>query len=320
MTDYEPFSLRLRNLEREGMSIPFEYDHLPDQFRGQVAHILGDTIGEWRYSRAPGELFDSSGLWRALRDRIVRELGTFELGRGGDDMQNQVVTHILNADPDPALDAIELSFRSVDNDWFKTNWERWKSDNGARLDPDQAVQDLNRRFRQYDLGHQFEGRIIAPVTSQFVHVEVVAPAVQLLQQPGFAGASLEFLRAHEHFRKGRNEEAISDASKSFESAMKVISDQQGWQYPSTATAKTLIKVMYDNGLLPTYLEHYFNSLQNVMESSLPTVRNKDSGHGRGGTGRDIPHYLAAYALHLAASNIVFLVEAFEAMKVRDGRT
>jgi hypothetical protein len=39
-----------------------------------------------------------------------------------------------------------------------------------------------------------------------------------------------------------------------------------------------------------------------------------SGHGQGKELVSIPNYLAAYAIHLAASNIVFLVNADEELK------
>jgi hypothetical protein len=43
------------------------------------------------------------------------------------------------------------------------------------------------------------------------------------------------------------------------------------------------------------------------------VRNKNSGHGQGLFAKKVPDYFAGYALHLAATNIVFLVEAHEAL-------
>jgi hypothetical protein len=43
-----------------------------------------------------------------------------------------------------------------------------------------------------------------------------------------------------------------------------------------------------------------------LESGIPTVRNKTSGHGQGASYSQIPAHLAAYALHLSAANILFL--------------
>ena len=49
-----------------------------------------------------------------------------------------------------------------------------------------------------------------------------------------------------------------------------------------------------------------------FESGAPTVRNKEAGHGQGSEPVNVPEYLAAYVLHLTASNIVLLVEAYKA--------
>jgi uncharacterized protein DUF7014 len=50
-------------------------------------------------------------------------------------------------------------------------------------------------------------------------------------------------------------------------------------------------------------------VRNTLQAGLPTVRNKLGGHGQGKDTRKAADYFAGYALHLAATNIVFLVEA-----------
>jgi hypothetical protein len=109
-------------------------------------------------------------------------------------------------------------------------------------------------------------------------------------------------------------EAMSEALKAFESTLKAICHENGWSYPGNATAKPLIKIVLDNGLVPCYMETHLAGLRTSLEAGLPTVRNKNSGHGQGLQTRQIPEHLAGYALHLAATNIVFLVEAHEALK------
>lgn len=98
--------------------------------------------------------------------------------------------------------------------------------------------------------------------------------------------------------------------------MKTICKKSGWSYSERATAKDLINVMFKNELIPKYLETYFASLRSLLESGVPTVRNKTSGHGQGEFPVDVPEYLASYVLHLTASNIVLLVEAYQAQQAR----
>ena len=67
-----------------------------------------------------------------------------------------------------------------------------------------------------------------------------------------------------------------------------------------------------NGLLPSYLDASFDQLTATLRSGLPEVRNEEGAHGQGATPRETPNYVAAYALYLAAANILFLAEAHKA--------
>jgi hypothetical protein len=62
-------------------------------------------------------------------------------------------------------------------------------------------------------------------------------------------------------------------------------------------------------LIPKYLTSHFEALVTTLEAGLPTVRNKTSSHGQGKSPVAVPEYIAAYALHVAASNISLLVKA-----------
>ena len=91
--------------------------------------------------------------------------------------------------------------------------------------------------------------------------------------------------------------------------MKAICDKQKWSYGPGDTAQKLIDICLSNGLVPGYLQSQFTSLRNLLESGVPTVRNKLGGHGQGTSSIQVPESIAMYALHLAASNIVFLAKA-----------
>ena len=59
------------------------------------------------------------------------------------------------------------------------------------------------------------------------------------------------------------------------------------------------------------MQSHFTGLRSTLESGVPTVRNKLSGHGQGAEEINVPDYIAAYALHLTASNILLLAKADE---------
>jgi hypothetical protein len=149
--------------------------------------------------------------------------------------------------------------------------------------------------------------------SQFAHAEIVKPALSLLNAVRFDGPADEFIRAFDHYRHGRNKEAVAEAHKAFESTMKSICDARKWTRPPNATAKPLIDILLKNGLIPSELEAHFSGLRSALESGLPTLSNRTSRHGQGVVPIQLPPHFVAYALHLAASNIVFLVEAHKAL-------
>jgi hypothetical protein len=71
----------------------------------------------------------------------------------------------------------------------------------------------------------------------------------------------------------------------------------------------LISIIFEKGLVPDYLQSEFTAWRATLEAGVPTVRNRAAGHGQGAEPAEVPKYLAAYALHMTASGIVFLVEA-----------
>ncbi len=294
----------------------YRYDKLPQPFRVQVIQTLDRTIGT---HKGRSDLWDVYGnnwnpgtVWRLIHERIAGEIGEFDLWPVPRTERDRFAAY-LQAEGRSAgeiLDAIEFSFRIVgalesQMDWYQNEYETWHT-------PAEAVEMLNHRFRQHDLGYQFvEGELIR-VDSQFVHAEIVEPAIVLLRDTGFDVANDEFLSAHRHYRRGEARDAIADALNAFESTMKAICDKAGWARPANATAAPLVDLLIQNDLISKDLESHYKGLVGAMKSGLPTIGNRTSRHGHGSTPIEIPDYLAAHTLHLAAANIVFLVEAWKA--------
>ena len=59
---------------------------------------------------------------------------------------------------------------------------------------------------------------------------------------------------------------------------------------------------------------HFTALISILKSGVPTVRNDQSAHGQGSEEIIVPEYIAAYMVHLTASNILLLVNADQDMK------
>ena len=282
----DTFARRMKMIRDAGK--PVIYGELPPEFRVQLVYILSGLIGQVH-----------RGAWNQIHRTFVGEMGVPIHGDGSyRDKCVDFITH--NPDIEQILSFAEIVLKLTD---FAIQ---------DRYFPvlDDAISELNQRFQEHSLGYRYQyppGQIVL-VDSEYLHVEAVEPAVSLLYDEGFSGASDEFIQAHKHCREGNNKAAISSASNAFESAMKTICDRRGWKYDAQkATASALIRTLRDNNLIPS-------SLQATLESGVPTIRNKFAGHGQGSEPVEVPDYLASYALHLTASNIVFLVEAHKASK------
>lgn len=249
-------------------------------------------------------------IWEMIEVQLAEAHGVFRLGQR-DDALTRVANYFLqHKETLKALDIIEAVFNAID--------EHIRTDlNYASIyvqqHPDDAIANLNERFREHGVGYQYAHGQIIRVDSQYVHAEAVKPALTLLSDPAFSGPQDEFLRAHKHYREGQYKESINEALKAFESTMKTICTERGWTYDKNKdAAKALVDVVLKEGLIPSYLQTAFSGLRSVLEGGVPTARNRTSGHGQGATPVVVPEYLAAYVLHMTASNIVFLVEAHKA--------
>ncbi len=314
MPVYDIYSKRKKQQEIAGQPDIYKYDEIPEGLRIQVIHIWQTAIGTWQkgnydYSKEPPD-----SIWIAIHDILCRELGLFSLGKEEGMPFTKCRTFLLEeSNIDNILSLIEVSFRMIERVCSKLSTGE-KSIAEITQEPDDAINELNTRFKEHGIGYQFAGGIIVRMDSQYMHTQAVLPAISLLKQPGFEGASEEFLDAHKHYREGKNKDAISNALKAFESTMKSICSLMDWEFPANATAKPLIDICIGNGLIPKPLQGYFGSLRATLESGLPTISNRLARHGQGKKRITVPDHYAAYMLHLAATNIVFLVEAYIAIK------
>jgi hypothetical protein len=183
-----------------------------------------------------------------------------------------------------------------------------------RVNPIKFEEELNTKFKRASFGFRIDSTNIIRVDSEQLHAEAVLPALSLLRQKRFEAAEHEYRNAHEHYRNGHYESAIVEAGKAFESVLKTIIDGRKWGRKEGDAASKLLATVFDKGLIPPFLQTQFNNLRGLLESGAPTVRNKAGGHGAGGEKRDVPEWLAAYVLHVVASNMLMLASADDAMQ------
>lgn len=306
MAIFDIFSKRQKRIRGDVPDV-YSYDRIPAPLRMQIVHILRDLLGNERDYDDP---FSGTGrIYYRIERILCREYGVDRLPVTYGDMHRaRKIDDIFEflcreQNVEKILDVVQVCF-SVAMDLVR---ERGSSD-PVRC----AIDELNRRFVEHGVGYCFSNRQIVRIDSEFVHAEVVKPALRILVQSRYAGAQEEFLRAHKHYRDGNGKEAINECSKAFESTMKSICNQRGWRYDEKAGASKLIGICFDNGLVPAYWRSHFDalrSLRSTLASGAPTARNRLSGHGQGEIPTSVPTHIVGYVLHMTAAAIVFLAEA-----------
>ena len=315
---YELFSKRQKRI-RGGVPDVYQYEVIPQELRVQVVYIWKDVWGEVK-SRGFRSFGCPMHAYEYIHQTLCRRYSVFRLDKG-DDFDVAVLNFLLSTeDTEKVLDVIEVSFRYVDQvvrnklDVFIRN-SRSNGYRNPKISPEAAIKELNYQFRDHGVGYQYESGQIIKVDFQFIHSEAVKPALSVLSDPIYKGANEEFLNAHEHYRKRRYKECLNDCLKAFESCLKTICKKRRWHYDSEkATANDLIQIVLNQGLIPVFMESHFSGLKSALGAGLSTLRNRRAGHGQGPEKIIVPEYVAAYALHLTASNILLLAKADEEMK------
>lgn len=304
MAIYDTYSRRKR-LAEKGEPDVFVYASVPDTLRGQVQIILKGAIGK----------YNNNG-WHFIRKLLCRELGKITLSGQEDPLSDCLIYLNNQSKVDHWLDLVEICCVFVDRGLREALESRLR-EFGIEQKAEDAIGELNERFRRAAFGYRYEAGKIIRVDNELLHAEVVKPALHFLADDRFTGPREEFLSAHAHYRAGEYKDAITDANNAFESTMKAICDLKGWEYPAGGSASHLLKVIRDNKLLPDYLDQSFDQLAATLKSGLPQVRNEEGSHGQGAEPKQTPGYIAGYALHLAAAKIVLLFEAFKDSEQQD---
>lgn len=286
----------------------FQVENIPKPLRVQIVHIIHDSIGVSRYK---GTDKDRPLLaYRFIHETLCREYGVFHLSEAFYDgsPKDQISDFLLsNPEADKFIDAVELSFRYIKAVIGK-DIEYYTRFTYIKQKPMEAIKELNERFKEHGVGFQFEGKNIIRIDSTYVHSEITSPTIKLLFNPIFKGACEEYMKAHEHYRQGRNKECLAECLKAFESTMKIIAKEKGWGFEKNSTAKKLIDICFKNHLVPSFAQNQLTSLQNLLVSGVPTMRNKLGSHGQGATLQKVGDEITRFTLNLCGSNIILLVE------------
>jgi hypothetical protein len=298
--DWQGYVFLAKNREVR-VALPFERMVFPgpllqDHTRGQLIHVLKRAVGTGAFADV---------FWSAVVGRYDYEMGTSNLNLGGGVPAEEVADYFIRHTPGvEALDLIALALLVAQ--WSDANVSSGdRGDAGVTMAPNDAVDEVNRFLQEGRVPYQFVRARWVHVTSGYVHQEMVRPALDALARDGFAGALEEFKRALDHARDGRTKEAANEATKALESTMKCICDARGWTYPANATAEPLFSLMVGHGVIANWMENGF--------MGVVAIRNKRGAHGQGASAQPLAPYIADLAVNLAASYILVLIAAHDAL-------
>lgn len=308
---YKLYSQRKKEAE-QGISDVYIYDKFCREFRNQYMHIIKDVFGIYPDVK---NIYMSNGkyidMWAFSCKAFAREKGLkyLQTSYSGATNTYEAYGHYVDiSDDSDFLDLLDFTFTEIISN---------KSifGHGYSEVVNLAIKELNFRFKQHSLGYEFINGELIPKTNEFIHTEIIKPALHLLNNKIFEGAEQEYFQAFEHYKKGQNKDAILNAIKAFESVLKSICQEMNYPYDRERdTAKQLLQHLTDNGFYPKYLESHLNGIRSTLESGAPTLRNKNAGHGQGQEVVDVSDEYVEYALNLVATNIVLLVKILNAKK------
>lgn len=307
------YNIYSKRIAETNTNDPYEYDVIPEKIRMQVIYIIRDTWG-------------SADLWPVVVETLLREYGKEELVPQYCRTKKDELEAFLKEEKNINyfLDAVELAFVIID----KNRKDYMYGYGSGNLDPDVAIETLNHRFKENNLGYEYcEGEIIR-IDRKFTHKEIVKPALNLLYEEEFASANEEFLLAHRYYKEGCSQDnpsadfknAIINCNKAFESTMKIICENKSelvTTYKHKHTAKDLINDLLTANIIPRHLENTFHGTKNILkgikdslENGLPVIRNK-VGHGQGTEDEWVSEEFVTYAINLTAANIVLLINLYK---------
>jgi hypothetical protein len=299
------FSKRQKKARGEVPDV-YQYSEIPGPLRIQIVHIItaATNIDKYSHSAFGSMPHGAHEAFETIVKALRHEYGVFKLCGREKDASAEVINFFLTEqDIEKALDVVELCFRWI-NTSIRNNPYQYLNPSQS---PDEAIDELNNRFKEHGVGYQFEQASIIRIDSELLHAEVVRPLLAAMTAKPFVPALSEFQSAHEHYRHKRYKECLNDCLKAFESTMKAVCAKRGWPVDPKATASPLVQALFDNQFFPAYLQTQMSALRTLLESGTPTIRNKNSGHGQGTSIIEVPESLASYCIHMTATNLLFIV-------------
>lgn len=283
----------------------FIYDKLDLKLKNQINYIWKDFFYHPKFPKEISSLTINQIFKTACREFGVEELYKHPLHLFDEKIQIEKFI-IENSDIEKLLDLIHIIFSKIElvDEWLKNSYfiELYFNAN-------EAINDLNTRFRENGVGYIFENSKIIRLDNELLHKNIVTKGLNLTNNKIYQNANEEYLKANEHFKQKRNIECLNECLKSFETIMKIVCNRNSWNYNKDKdSASQLIDILIKNNFFKGYHKSYLNSFKQLLSSNVPTIRNRNSGHGQGVEKVIVPDSLARYMLYSTGAVINLIIE------------
>ena len=275
-----------------------QYNKVPKPLCNQIVRILGRTI----------EFAGWKSLWLAFceergepeDEEIVHHGYDEEWSEDQKNHQSLCYKKIRGGVMEDVFDLVDIAFQMTchkiqDGQNHGIDWQEQEEAYEG------SVEELNIRFKEARVGYRLVNNRIE---RNIISLDMALPAMDLLRGEDFKDTMSDFSLAHKHYQNKDYKDCTLSANRSFESLLKTLCKQQNLEFNSNGQIGDLVKILCNH----LFSNNKFNEKMSQTFKALPTVRAHYGGHG---LAEEID-YMARYALHLAATNILFFMQAVEA--------
>lgn len=141
------------------------------------------------------------------------------------------------------------------------------------------------------------------IDSEYLQTEVQGRTLRLLREATAFGALDELQGAIDDLQSGETKDAVVKAHKSVESVMKTaLATREHLRFGG------LLSRLIESGLVPEYYEEFLVHFEKMALGAVKERNRPGAGHGQGPEKTEVPRGLAKFAVNLAASINLFIIQ------------
>lgn len=270
-----------------------QYTEIPKTLRNQIVRILNRII----------EFEEWQNLWYSFCDEKGKPQNEANIDFDAqydinEEYKSLCHKQIEEGTIEDVFDMLDIAFQKTYESILEGREDKGTSYN-------QAGEKLNIRLEEANVGYRLENNRIE---RKILHLDLALPALNILRDENFKHTKDNFYLAHQHYQNQNYGDCVVSASRSFESLLKALCTQQNLEHNPEGSTESLVKILCER----LFSSDKFNKKFSQSLKFLPDVRAHFGAHGEAPQpDKETPAYMARYALHLAATNILLFMQAAE---------